>query len=526
MTTQTLETRATDQQATPPADAAVAAREDELVTIERGTPPKVHERGGRSRYVQRALLIDTMVLSVVALLVTVVSPTASPTGGVPHTPGAWLLLLSATVICCFYLRGMYTPPLRLDLVEALRMVVAGTALAVTITMTARVLIANDTYVAAETVRYWLVAIVGLTAGRGVLLLLEARARRAGEATRRTLIIGSGKVGTLAAQRLLKEPELGLRPVGFLDDDPLDPDAAPAGLPVFRGDRTLESAVRELSVNHVIIAFSRTPHEKLLWLARECWRLGVSVSVVPRLFEIEGERVITEHLGGLPLVEMRPANPRGWQFRVKYALDRLIAGIALALLTPLFALVAVAIRVTMGRPILYRQLRVGRDGHTFEMLKFRTMRTSDIDGAEADADWAEAQLGAEVDAHHDPAAGRVTWLGAFLRRSSIDELPQLWNVLRGDMSLIGPRPERASYVERFERGLYRYGDRHRVKSGLTGWAQVHGLRGNTSLLDRTEWDNHYIENWSLWLDLRIALMTLRSIMRGQARELSLDAETLR
>jgi exopolysaccharide biosynthesis polyprenyl glycosylphosphotransferase len=382
-------------------------------------------------------------------------------------------------------------------------------------------------VAAETVRYWLVAVVGLTAGRGVVLLLEARARRAGEATRRTLIIGSGKVGKLAAERLLSAPELGLRPVGFLDDDPLDPDALPAGLPVLRGDRTLESAVRELGVNHVIIAFSRAPHEKLLLLARDCWRLGVSVSVVPRLFEIEGERVITEHLGGLPLVEMRPANPRGWQFRVKYALDRLVAGIALVFLMPVFAAVALAIRVTMGSPILYRQLRVGRDGHTFEMLKFRSMRTSSVAGAEADADWAAAQLGgAGVGAEYDPDAHRLTRLGSLLRRSSIDELPQLWNVFCGDMSLIGPRPERASYVERFEQGLYRYGDRHRVKSGLTGWAQVHGLRGKTSLPDRTEWDNHYIENWSLWLDLKIMLMTLKAIVRGHARELSLDAETPR
>jgi exopolysaccharide biosynthesis polyprenyl glycosylphosphotransferase len=498
-------------------------RHDDIVTIEPGVQPRRSVATGRSRYTRRALAVDGMVLALVAVLATIVSPTASPTGGVPHTPAGWLLLMSALVVFCFYVRGMYAPPLRLELVEVLRMVIAGTALAAVVTMTARVMFADDTYVAAETVRYWLIAIVGLTTGRALVLWLEARARRAGEAVRRTLIIGGGKVGMLAAERLLKEPELGLRPVGFLDDDPLDPDASPEGLPVLH-DRTLEGAVRELEVNHVIIAFSRTPHEQLLALARDCWRLGVSVSVVPRLFEIEGERVVTEHLGGLPLVEMRPADPRGWQFRLKYALDRVVAGIALLFLLPLLAVLALAVRVTMGNPILYRQLRVGRDGHTFDMLKFRTMRPSALNG-EADADWAEEQLGAGIGTH-DPAAQRLTCLGGFLRRSSLDELPQLWNVLRGDMSLVGPRPERASYVERFERGLYRYGDRHRVKSGLTGWAQVHGLRGKTSLLDRTEWDNHYIENWSLWLDVKIMLMTARAVVRGHARELSLDGERVR
>jgi exopolysaccharide biosynthesis polyprenyl glycosylphosphotransferase len=509
-------------------EAAVSAARDAaldgLLTIEKGVAPAKPPASTPSRYARRALFVDASVLAFVALLVTIASPTDSPTGGVPQTPPGWLLVMSAAVVLCFYVRGMYVPPLRLELTEALRMVVAGTALAVTVVMTARVLTANDPYVAAETVRYWLVAIVTLTAGRGVVLLLEARARRAGEAVRRTLIVGSGKVGMLAAKRLLKEPELGLRPVGFFDNDPLEPGTAPEGLPVLHG-RTLDSAVRELGVNHVIIAFSRASHEELLALARDCWRLGVTVSVVPRLFEIEGERVVTEHLGGLPLVEMRPTDPRGWQFRVKYAFDRLVAGIALALLFPVLALVAAAVRVTMGNPIFYRQLRVGRDGHTFEMIKFRTMRAST---GESDADWAEQQLGADVGAEHDPEGHRVSRLGSFLRRTSVDELPQLWNVLRGDMSLVGPRPERASYVERFEQGLYRYGERHRVKSGLTGWAQVHGLRGKTSLLDRTEWDNHYIENWSLWLDLKIMLMTARAVVRGQgqARELSLDGETLR
>jgi len=146
-----------------------------------------------------------------------------------------------------------------------------------------------------------------------------------------------------------------------------------------------------------------------------------------------------------------------------------------------------------------------------MLKFRTLR--DVDGLEheSDADWAAAELGSSI-AVHAPLETRLTRVGAFLRRTSIDELPQLWNVLRGEMSLVGPRPERVGYVEQFENRLYRYQDRHRVKSGLTGWAQINGLRGKTSLRDRVEWDNHYIENWSPWLDMKILMLTVRAVVR--------------
>jgi lipopolysaccharide/colanic/teichoic acid biosynthesis glycosyltransferase len=252
-----------------------------------------------------------------------------------------------------------------------------------------------------------------------------------------LIVGGGTVGTLTAERLLNDPELGLRPVAFLDDEPLDPDSAPGGLPTLRHGEDFEGLARHLSIDHVIIAFSRASHEQLLSLARECWQLGITVSVVPRLFEIQGQRMFTEHLGGLPLMEMRAANPRGWQFRLKYAVDRIVAALALVFLSPLFLAITVAVLARTGRPVLYRQRRVGRDGHAFDMLKFRTMREAAT--GEADADWAEQQLGHEIALEHTPAEDRLTPVGRFLRRTSLDELPQLWNVLRGDMSLgqVGP-----------------------------------------------------------------------------------------
>jgi lipopolysaccharide/colanic/teichoic acid biosynthesis glycosyltransferase len=168
--------------------------------------------------------------------------------------------------------------------------------------------------------------------------------------------------------------------------------------------------------------------------------------------------------------------------------------------------AVAIRVSMGRPVLFRQVRVGRDGRRFELLKFRSMvepTPGEPDGVETIAP-GSAPGGVE-------GVDRRTRAGAFLRMTSIDELPQLVNVLRGEMSVVGPRPERPEFVSRFEQTVYRYGDRHRVKAGITGWAQVHGLRGQTSIADRAEWDNFYVENWSLWLDVKILLRTVGAVL---------------
>ena len=176
------------------------------------------------------------------------------------------------------------------------------------------------------------------------------------------------------------------------------------------------------------------------------------------------------------------------------------------------MIAAAILLTMGRPIFYKQRRVGCDGHVFSMYKFRTMRGSPQEGGEADEDWAASVLAPVRLAPAARIEDRRTRLGSFLRSWSLDELPQLLNVLNGEMSLIGPRPERVHYVERFNDVVYRYADRHRVRSGITGWAQVHGLRGKTSLADRVEWDNFYIENWSLGLDLKVLALSMRAVIR--------------
>jgi exopolysaccharide biosynthesis polyprenyl glycosylphosphotransferase len=471
--------------------------------------------GHRGSFAWRALTVDVIMLSAGVATVAALSPTSSPTGQVPSEPIEWLVAYCVLVVLVFRLRGMYTAPLRLELTEALREIVSATAIAAVLAMAGRVLITNEAYVAAETVRHWLATVPLLTAGRAALLVNEARRRRVGAAGRRTLVVGAGDVGRLTARRLLAEPALGLVPVGFLDDDPVDGDDEAADLRVYPWD-DFEVLVRQERLEHVIIAFSGADDPRLIQLTRRAWELGLAVSVVPRLFELEGRRAETVHLGGLPLVALSPADPQIWQFRLKYALDRVVAAVLLCVAMPVLLAAMGAVWLTLGRPLLFRQRRIGRDGTTFDMLKLRTLREAPA-GYEADAAWAANELGGETVAAYAPLEARMGRVTRFLRRSAIDELPQLWNVVRGDMSLVGPRPERVPYAARFGDRIYRYSDRHRVKSGLTGLAQVNGLRGKTSLRDRVEWDNHYIENWSPWLDLKILLKTTPALLAAREVE---------
>jgi exopolysaccharide biosynthesis polyprenyl glycosylphosphotransferase len=354
------------------------------------------------------------------------------------------------------------------------------------------------------VREWIYLSAFLIAGRIGVNWAQIQARKSGSGQRRTLIVGAGSVGQTIAARLLDQPQLGRRPIGFLDKDPLVESPAATDLPVLGASWDLERVVAEHEIDEVIVSFSRAPNHVLLNVIRRCARDGVAVSLVPRLFEKVPRRIHVEHLGGLPLVELSPPHPLGVRFFMKHAADRIVVVLLSPLIGLVMAIVALAILATSGRPIFFRQRRVGRDGREFEMLKFRTMAAAP-GGTEYTPEAGLAPGGVE-------GVDRRTRLGTLLRRTSLDELPQMLNVLRGEMSLVGPRPERPAFVRTFNDTVYAYGDRHRVKSGVTGWAQVNGLRGNTSIRSRAELDNYYIENWSLSLDLRILLMTVRAVFR--------------
>ena len=300
----------------------------------------------------------------------------------PVLATAWLGGFCALVLVLAWVRGMYRPRLKLDLLDDLRSLVAVTSLAAMATLSVYVVFTDAAVSGAEVVRPWAFATAYLAAGRAALYWSQVAARREGEASRPTLIIGAGRIGRLTAHRLLAHPEFGLQPIGFLDKEPLD-DSTELGLPVLGSSWDLDRVVKEYGVQQVIMTFSTAPHGVQLRLVERCEAMGVEVALVPRLFEKMTERLQVDHLGGLPLLSARRANPKGWQFAVKYAADRLIAAVLVAVLLPVLALAALVVYLSLGRPILFRQSRVGLDGREFTMLKFRTMRGVPEDGGEAE-----------------------------------------------------------------------------------------------------------------------------------------------
>jgi len=458
---------------------------------------------GQQRWLKLSLLVDGLMLAAAAAL-----ERASVLADASRTvPVGWLLALPLVTLAVLAARGAYRSRLRLDLVDDLRLIVVTTTVVAMAFLTARVLLSGDAAAAYDVLRQWLFSVVYLSAGRAGLWIALSRARRSRETAIPTLIVGAGTVGRLVARRLQERPEIGFRPVGYLDTQPLPSQRAADDLPVVDG-WDVSAALQQLDVGQVLVAFSTAPSSIEVDIIRACNEAGVPVAFVPRLFEAVAADLEVEYIGGLPLMSLRPTNPRSWRFTLKYALDRVVVGLALLVIWPLIAAVAAAVWVSVGRPIFFRQVRAGVDGRPFAMLKFRTMRHGDPADELQELPEDTAPGGVEGE-------DRRTRVGTFLRRTSLDELPQLFNVLRGEMSLVGPRPERPEFVRRFEQSVHRYHERHRVKAGITGWAQIAGLRGNTSLRDRVEWDNWYIENWTPWLDVKIVLMTIAAVFRADA-----------
>jgi len=260
-------------------------------------------------------------------------------------------------------------------------------------------------------------------------------------------------------------------------------------------------IAEHRIDQVILALPLDAHRRMIQVADAASQECVELRMVPDIFQYATLKATFEDLDGMPVINLSQVPLAGWSSLVKRCLDVALAAAGLAVLLPLFPFVALAIWLEDNGPIFYRQERMGLDGRPFDMLKFRSMRVN-----------AESSTGPVWAVRDDP---RRTRIGAFLRRWSLDELPQLWNVLKGDMSMIGPRPERPAFVHEFKTKIPQYMLRHRVKAGITGWAQVHGWRGNTSIQKRLQYDLYYIENWSLKLDLKILWMTLRYGLRFNA-----------
>ncbi len=341
---------------------------------------------------------------------------------------------------------------------------------------------------------FLVLNVALTfTSREVVREALERRWRAGIGLKRILIAGSGELGRLVADKILEHRELGYQIVGFVDDRASGDHLGYRGLPLLGTIDDAADICQRESVDHLYVALPPEQHVRMLQLIESTSREFVDVKVVPDLLQVIALRARLEDLDGIPVININDVPLQGFNSIVKRAIDIAISFVALVALTIPFSVIAALIKLTSRGPVFYRQLRMGLDGSPFLIYKFRSMY-----------DDAEAETGPVFASDQDP---RRTPVGKVLRQSNVDELPQFWNVLRGEMSIVGPRPERPNFVAEFKHKIPQYMLRHKVKAGITGWAQVNGWRGNTSIEKRIEYDLYYIENWSVRLDLKIMWLTL-------------------
>jgi Undecaprenyl-phosphate glucose phosphotransferase len=341
---------------------------------------------------------------------------------------------------------------------------------------------------------YLVLNVALTfASREVVRQTLERRWRAGIGLKRILIAGAGELGKLVADRILEHRELGFRIVGFIDDRAGGDHLGHRGLPLLGTLAEAGEIVQRERIDQLYVALPLEEHVKMLDVVDAASRELLDIKVVPDLLQVIALRARLEDLDGVPIINITDVPLQGLNSALKRVIDLALAGAGLLVLALPGALIALVIRLTSPGPIFYRQERMGLDGKAFTVFKFRSMRLE-----------AERATGPVFATDDDP---RCTPFGRFLRRYDLDELPQLWNVFNGEMSLVGPRPERPFFVEQFKHRFPQYMLRHKVKSGITGWAQVNGWRGNTSIEKRIEYDLYYIENWSVRLDMKIIWLTL-------------------
>jgi exopolysaccharide biosynthesis polyprenyl glycosylphosphotransferase len=437
-----------------------------------------------------------------AWMVAVPADALAPLGALLLTTDHWkgVLAFAALTVASFFSGGLYRARRHvsfLDEVPSLCYRLLAAAAVVAIVAALR----HDsvTYVGS------LLQVVALSSvlvlvGRATTRALVRFARRRRWVEQGAIVVGAGPVAIELGRLLRRYPQYGLRFVGFVDVDPLRGIAAT--LPVIGTLDQLPDVMEATGAAVVIIADIECPEAKLLEIARLPVVIAADLWVVPRMRELQSQGGIPDHIGAVPVVQIQHTALTGRAWIVKRTFDIVFATVALILVSPVLLACALAVFLEGGRGIFFRQQRIGRHGRPFDLFKFRSMRP--VDDNESQTNWSIA---------NDRRVGPV---GRFLRRTSLDELPQLWNILRGDMTVVGPRPERPYFVDRFSADDPSYAMRHRAPVGLTGLAQVSGLRGDTPISDRARFDNYYIENWSLWLDIKVLIRTCTEVLRGGGR----------
>lgn len=468
-----------------------------------------------------SLLLFDAALIVLAFVVAY-RVTFQASAGIGPPPDLWtfspmVVITVGSLITVYFFYRLYHQQRGESRLDEIYKLVPATSIGVIVTTALTTLLDRDLeYPRLLLIWVWLFTLLFVGGGRILHGWLRALAYARGWGELRVVIVGAGEAGQMILERIRANPRLGYRPIGFLDEErarvsfaelcTMDKAAranvAPKvlGLPVLGVPDELGQVVHAYHIDEVIIALPEATHQQILSIVSKCEYGSVSIKVFPDVFQIMAAEVNIGDLSGLPLLAMRDVVLRGWRLTLKRVVDFVISGIVLVLLSPLMLLIALLVKLDSPGPALFTQIRMGLDARPFPMFKFRSMR---VDAEKDGPGWTTA---------NDP---RRTRLGAFLRRYSLDELPQFIDVFLGYMSLVGPRPEQPAFVEQFRQIVPRYMERHREKAGITGWAQVNGLRGDTSIIERTKYDLYYIENWSLWFDFKIMLLTLLRLFRDRS-----------
>jgi Undecaprenyl-phosphate glucose phosphotransferase len=453
------------------------------------------------RFLEQLMLVGDLLLVAGAWLLAyglrfyVIVPPISG-GAVPPLEPYLLMLLSILVVwgVSFHAFDLYRPRrIGSHLSEAADIAKASTMGALVLVAVMAFFFKGYEYSRVVIVYFWLLSIGLVWFFRAAFREVLRFARRQGYNLRYAVIVGDGDLATAVIDRIQSRTDVGIQVLGVVGDDK-DGNGRARRL---GGYSDLRSVLDRHEVDHVILALAHEEYNRLPGLLDAIGDEPITIHAVPDLFRFTSLRGGVEDFEGIPFIHLRDSPLQGWNQVAKRTFDLAFTLALLALLSPVILAVALAVKLTSPGPVLYRQERMGLDGQRFLMLKFRTMRVN-----------AEASTGPIWASVSDP---RRTPIGTFLRRFSLDELPQFANVVRGEMSVVGPRPERPVFVESFRRTVPGYMLRHKVKSGITGWAQVHGLRGNTSLEGRIQYDLEYIERWSLWLDLKIILLTVVRVL---------------
>ena len=388
--------------------------------------------------------------------------------------------------------GLYRPRRISSRVAEAMDIVKATSIATLILISLTFFVARSEFSRVIFLYFWIISIIALCLIRILFREFLRLIRKRGYNLRYVLIAGTGKLGQDITDKIQDHPELGLKIRGFLSEDASQVGNTVDGYQVLDTYENIRDVIISNQIDMVLITLPLNAHEKLKSILDNIADEMVSILIIPDLFEFISLRGGVGEFEGIPIISLRDSPLYGWNRVIKKSTDILLSLFIILITSPLMLVISILIKIMSPGPILYKQDRMGLDGKIFKMLKYRTMGTQ-----------AEEKTGPTWATEND---NRRTLVGAFLRRTSLDELPQFFNVLKGDMSIVGPRPERPHFIQQFRSKIPKYMLRHKMKAGITGWAQVNGWRGNTSLEKRIEYDLYYIENWKLMFDFEIMWLT--------------------